>query len=92
MVVPRTTRLQFLVVRPSFWLSATWSKVNGVEFHSWDMKLMVVRRTTTSVFLVVRRPFWLSRAHGQPKFRTLLTTIIMVDLTLASVRVMGSLA
>ncbi len=32
---------------------------------------MVVHRTTASVFLVVRRLFRLSRAHGQPKFRTL---------------------
>ncbi len=37
---------------------------------------MVVHRTTASVFLVVRRGFWLSRAHGQPKFRTLVLMIV----------------
>ncbi len=36
---------------------------------------MVVHRTITSVFLVIRRLFWLSRAHGQPKFRTLVRII-----------------
>ncbi len=39
MVVPRTTRIQFLVVRQSFWLSVYLEQVNGVEFHSCGMKI-----------------------------------------------------
>ena len=44
----------------------------GSSFTAKTWKFKVVRRTTTSIFLVVRRLYWLSRAHGQPKFRTLL--------------------
>ena len=69
MVVPRTTRLQFPVVRPSVWLSVLGTLRENVSF---SYRSMVVRRTTASVFLVVRRLIWLSRAHGQPKFRTLI--------------------
>jgi len=58
MVVPWTTRLQFLVVRQSFWLSVHTKASSGYRF-------MVGRRTTASLFLVVRQLLLLSRAHGQ---------------------------
>ncbi len=60
-----------------FLVVLTWNKVNnsGSSVTAGAWKFMVVRRTTTSVFLVVRRLFWLSRAHGQPKFRTLVISI-----------------
>ncbi len=71
MVVPQTTRLQFLVVRPGFWLSV----LGNIHYNehtctkvSLGYKLMDVRRTTESVFVAVWRCFLLSQAHGQPKF------------------------
>ena len=76
MVVPRTTRLQFLVVRPGFWLSVLGIYKYTRTKMSFGYRFMVVHWTTASVFLVVRQLFWLSRAHGQPKFRTLAKTII----------------
>ncbi len=75
MVVPRTTRLQFVVVRLDFWLSVQYTvSLTKASFGYSFMGYMVVRRTTASVFLVVLRRFWLYRAHGQPEFRTLVMT------------------
>ncbi len=40
MIVPRTTRLQCLVVRPNFWLSKHGTRpFAAVEFHSWGVKI-----------------------------------------------------
>ncbi len=38
----------------TFLVARTWSKVNGVEFHSWSMKIDGCPSDNTSVFLVVR--------------------------------------
>ncbi len=56
MVVRRTTRLQFLVVRPTSWLSVLgiykYTTTRAAQRQRWVLGT-VVRRTTASVFLVV---------------------------------------
>ena len=89
MVVPRKTRLKFLVVRSSFGCpyleESNWGRVSQLGHEN----LSVVRRTTTSVFLVVRRLFLLSRAHGQPNFRTLEVTTIFLYLQILRFYLVG---
>ncbi len=64
----RTIRLQFLVVRPNFWLS-----VLGIYYQvSFNYRFMVVRRTTASVFFGCPVTFVVVPGARKTKFRTLL--------------------
>ncbi len=63
MVVPYTTRLQFLVVHQSFWMSVLGTRLNNSGwcwvFRAGAWEFMVVHRTTVSAFLVVwTTKFW----------------------------------
>ena len=49
----------------------TWNKVNGVEFHSQDMKIYGCLSDNYISILGCLANVLVVPAHGQPKFRTL---------------------
>ena len=53
MIVPWTTRLQYLVVCPSFWLSEHGTRyLLRLSFTAAASKIMVVRRTLVMIWLI----------------------------------------